>query len=166
MKLFSVIFYLLSIGSIYLGILIAAPNFNYSLLFNTYGIFSVITGIILTTINFSIKEILSLKSLIFSNKSDYLVLKNQELIIKTIWKNIFNSGIFFLIMVSILFFSNADKYIFSDYLFNISGIIFYTFFTRIFVFKPLELSITKKLIYLKKYVNPKQTNKILIKKSN
>ena len=115
MKVFSLIFYLFAIFLFYLGFSIADIRLDYHFFIHTYGITILFSGLLLTGVNFNFKEIIqSLKGL-FNNTPDYKLIKNTQLIVNTVWLNIFNAGIVGVLSINIVLFSNPEKYSIGKY---------------------------------------------------
>lgn len=144
MNIFKSLFYITALNLIYLSLNISFESMNYNLLFGIYNIFPFILGLVLSLINFSFVEITNFfKHNIFksSNTND---LKMNSIIFENIKNNVFCTYILYFILVNIIFLSNSDSKIFADYLSNILNIIFMYIFIKMFVFKPIEISILKK----------------------
>lgn len=148
MKVFYTIFYLISLCLFGLSLITAYSDFDYNIFFNNkYGIFTLITGFSFSLISFNLREIIdSFKTIMLSRKVNESEFRKNELVIKSIWKYIFNSSILYSLIISIIFLSQPDKYILGNYLSNILNIMFYILFTKMFIFKPLEISIMKRAI--------------------
>ncbi|MFN8576511.1 MAG: hypothetical protein U0354_06615 [Candidatus Sericytochromatia bacterium] len=113
MKIFSAIFYLISLSLFAFALFIASPSDLYlTLLSSKYGFFNIITTLFLTLINFTPKELFNtFKSIILSKNISQNELKYNELVINNLWKNLLFSSFVYSLLISIIYLSSSDKYI-------------------------------------------------------
>lgn len=157
MKIFHFFFYLLSLLLINVSIYLIDTNFEYSFLINKSVLILVIAGFVMTLSNFSFSEVRqALKDILNSN--DYHLLKKSGLILENISKNTLISILISIVATNISLYCNPDLYTIADY-FTYNAIpALYFVFLKLFVFIPLETSLNRKLIYIKKFKTVKKKN--------
>lgn len=157
MKIFNLFFYLLSLLLINIAIYLIDIKFEYSILINKPVLILIISGFIMSLSNFSFTEVRqALRDIL--NSRDYHLLKKSGLILENISKNTLISILISIVAANISLYCNPDLYTIADY-FTYNAIpALYFVFLKLFVFIPLETSLNRKLIYIKKFKTVKKKN--------
>ena len=157
MNLFAPVFYLLAIFLFNFSFYIAEGKLSYSIFRNNYALTILFSGLLLTLANFKLKEIIQALKTFLNNKAEYNSVKSCELIINSLWKNLLNSSLLGISVINIILFYNAQRYAISDFFIYNLSLLLYLFILKMFIFIPVNLSLDKKLIYMKKYQSKSQS---------